>query len=263
MEILKVRVDGIGLAESRLKVRNFLLSDGQYRIFTPNPEMLVKAQKDEYFRNVLNSGDLNICDGFGIWLVTKLKELASDDCCSTGDSFERITGVDFMLEICKIAEETDKGIYLLGSGSDEVVKKTADNLLKQLPKLKILGANKGPIIEEKDGEIEADDEDVINIINKVKPDIIFVAFGMGKQEKWIHEDLAKMPSVKIAMGVGGAFDYISGTVKRAPCWMRKIGLEWVYRLYEQPQRFSRIFNATIKFVFLVIILMNYGKKSGK
>ena len=84
-----------------------------------------------------------------------------------------------------------------------------------------------------------------------EPDILFVAFGMGKQEKWIYENLAKMPSVRIAMGVGGAFDYISGNVSRAPRLLRKFGLEWVYRLFKEPRRIGRIFNATIKFISYV------------
>ena len=75
---------------------------------------------------------------------------------------------------------------------------------------------------------------------------------MGKQEKWIYENLAKMPNVKIAMGVGGSFDYLSGTVQRAPCFMRKIGLEWLYRVIVQPKRLDRIINAILVFPYLVI-----------
>ena len=92
----------------------------------------------------------------------------------------------------------------------------------------------------------------IKQINLAQPDILFVAFGHGKQEIWIHENLAKMPSVKVAMVVGGAFDYVSGKVSRAPCWMRKIGLEWMYRLIKQPTRAYRILKATIIFSILLL-----------
>ena len=81
---------------------------------------------------------------------------------------------------------------------------------------------------------------------------MFVAFGMGKQEKWIYENLSKMPSVKIAMGVGGSFDFISGKVKRAPLFLLRLGLEWMYRLVQEPRRFKRILNATVKFTYLVL-----------
>lgn len=243
MYILGIKVDEMDRTEALAKVVGFLNSDNrQYKIFTPNPEMVVKAQKDEYFKKVLNSGDLNLCDGMGLYLVSKIK---------------RIPGVDFMIEICKIAAEQGRGVYLLGSGNDEIVKKTAKNLQKQFPKLKIIGYDKGPEINEKSQLPITNDQSIDNLtiqqINQSSPEILFVAFGMGKQEKWIFENLAKMPGVKIAIGVGGAFDYIAGKVKRAPCWMRKIGLEWMYRLIQEPRRLGRIFNATIIFTLKVLV----------
>jgi N-acetylglucosaminyldiphosphoundecaprenol N-acetyl-beta-D-mannosaminyltransferase len=233
LHILKVRIDKVSLDEARKKVSDFLRSSGQYKIFTPNPEFLVKAHSDEYFLDTLNKSDLNLCDGRGIQFVSKQK-------------LQRITGVDFMLEICSIAQIENRSIYLLGSGRDEVVKKTAENLQKKFPNLKIAGWSRGEVIDE--NKILNND---VEQINRVAPDILFVAFGMGKQEKWITENLVKIPRVKIAMGVGGAFDYISGSVKRAPLLMRKIGLEWLYRLIKQPQRIVRIWNATFKFMYLI------------
>jgi N-acetylglucosaminyldiphosphoundecaprenol N-acetyl-beta-D-mannosaminyltransferase len=258
IKVLGIKIDALSLAEAREKVRIFLSSIGQHTIFTPNPEILVKAQKDEYFKYSLNKSDLNLCDGRGIQFVSKQK-------------IERITGVDFMLEICQIAEMEKKTVYLLGSGSDGVVKKTAENLINKFPNLKVAGWGRGPVIKESDVSIQkfnnstglimdaGENANILENINKAKPDILFVAFGMGKQEKWIIENLAKIPSVKIAMGVGGAFDYISGSVKRAPLLLRKIGLEWLYRLVKQPRRVVRIWNATVKFLWLFFI--TYEKHS--
>lgn len=235
--ILGIRVDGLTLDEAKQKAHEFLVS-GQHKIFTPNPEFVVKAQEDEYFKKVLNTGDLNLCDGFGLQVISGIK---------------RIPGVDFMVELCGIASEQGKSIYLLGSGSDEVIHKTAENLLKKFSNLEIAGFDKGPkIVENSDGTILVESsEAVLDKIKQSGAEIIFVAFGMGKQEKWITENLNKLPNVKIAMGVGGAFDYVSGSVNRAPTWMRKIGLEWLYRLLKQPQRFFRIYNATVKFLLMV------------
>jgi N-acetylglucosaminyldiphosphoundecaprenol N-acetyl-beta-D-mannosaminyltransferase len=169
------------------------------------------------------------------------------------------------LEICKIAEADNKSVYLLGSGSDEVVKRTEENLKQKFPNLKVVGWGRGPGIKESSVSVQpfnnsigliVDAEENVKIledINQAKPDILFVAFGMGKQEKWIVENLKKIPGVKIAMGVGGAFDYISGSVKRAPLLLRKIGLEWLYRLVKQPRRVVRIWNATVKFLWLFLI----------
>src|SRR3989339_2034067 len=238
--VLGIKIDKINLEKALLKSREFLHSSGQYKIFTPNPEMAVKAQKDENFKKILNNGDLNICDGFGLSIIS---------------GAPRITGVDFMLEICQIAVEKNKGIFLLGSENNEIAKKTAEELQKKFPDLKIAGFDQGPMFSEcrphpfRAGEVPLE---VINKINESGADILFVAFGMGKQEKWISEHLIQMPKIKIAMGVGGAFDYISGNIPRAPRFLRQIGLEWIYRLIQQPERFWRIFNATFRFIFLFI-----------
>ncbi len=306
MQFLGIKIDEISKEQALERVSEFL-NGGQYKIFTPNPEFVVKAQKDEYFKKVLNAGDLNLCDGMGLWLALRLsfrpkqsgveKSLSSQSVRDpstaarfagasarrVGMTIERISGVDFMLEICQLAAERGSGVYLLGSGSDDVVRKTVEELQKQFPNLKIVGYNKGPMINEQnptlypspyrggsdaatsvvnvsppirgrteEGVLVDGNNSTSQLINQSHPDILFVAFGMGKQEKWIHENLSKMPGVKIAMGVGGSFDYISGKVKRAPFFLRKVGLEWMYRLFKQPSRFIRIFNATAKFIWLVL-----------
>ncbi len=242
MKFCQININNLSLNEAKTKVLDFLNYDGSYRIFTPNPEFIVEAQKDEKFKEVLNKGDLNICDGFGLSLFS---------------GCPRIPGVDFMIEICKIAAEKNVGIYLLGSDSDEIVKKTAENLQKQVSNLKVVGFDKGPkIISNIQYPIfsynKEENDLIIKKINDSGASILFVAFGMNKQECWINENLAKMPNIKIAMGVGGSFDYISGSVRRAPCFLRKIGLEWLYRLIKQPSRIRRIWNATVVFVYIVI-----------
>lgn len=239
MQILNVRIDNLSKKQTLQKVQDFLNSDEQHTIFTPNPEMLVEAHKDRAFRDILNCGSLNICDGKGIQLVVK--------------GVERIPGIDFMLDICKLAQEQGKSIYLLGAGKTGGPEAAAAALKRQFSKLNIVGFNKGPKIEDlrlKDYKIKRLDFDLIEDINSKAPDILFVGFGHKKQEFWIHYHLEKMPSIKIAMGVGGAFDYIGKNVKRAPKWMRKIGLEWLYRLFKQPRRIGRIWNAIVKFLFI-------------
>jgi N-acetylglucosaminyldiphosphoundecaprenol N-acetyl-beta-D-mannosaminyltransferase len=239
MHLLGVRIDDMNKQQAMQQVADFLSLPGQHKIFTPNPEMIVKAQQDQYFKKILNEGDLNLCDGMGVRIFTGIR---------------RVPGVEFMMELCQLAAEQGRQVYLLGSGSDEVVYKVVLKLVKKFPSLKMPGYDKGPgVIGSMESEFFASDpEDIIAKINAIKPEILFVAFGMGKQEKWICENLAKMPSVKIAMGVGGSFDFISGKVKRAPSFLRHLGLEWVYRLWQEPRRFGRIFNATIKFFYLYL-----------
>ena len=251
IKVLRVKICLISKNNALKECEQFLCSSVQHIIFTPNPEFLVKAYHDYYFTEVLNKSDLNLCDGKGIQLVSTKK-------------IERIPGVDFMLELCALAEKEQKSVYILGAlftpqgiQSEEIATKTQNILKQKFPKLKIAGWNKGPKISESEKgyklRIEPEEnEEVIKDIQDKKPDILFVAFGMGKQEKWIYEYLKRFPSVKIAMGVGGAFDFISGIVPRAPLWMRKLGLEWLFRLFKQPQRIRRIWNATIVFPWLTI-----------
>lgn len=294
MNLLGIRVDEVTKEQALQKAGEFLNSINQYKIFTPNPEMVVKAQKDQYFKQVLNSGDLNLCDGFGLWLATRFHSPSVIPSEPRGDEgslsltttimdrdpsllrrgfgmtkkIERIVGVDFMLDVCRLTAEQGKRVYLLGSGDDEVVGKTCEALQKQFPNLKISGYNKGPVLQEcfgchsrqsgnpdncrLDPHCDGNDKVIVDEINKSQAEILFVAFGMGKQEKWIYENLAKMPNVKVAMGVGGSFDFISGKINRAPLFLRESGLEWVYRLVQEPKRIGRIFNATIKFTFLIL-----------
>ncbi len=113
--VLGVRVDAVSKHEALATAKNFLHSSKMATIFTPNPEMLVKAHRDQYYKTVLNAADLNLCDGRGIQFAASEK-------------MERIPGVDFMVELCRLAEAQGKSVFLLGSGFDEVVKKTAENL---------------------------------------------------------------------------------------------------------------------------------------
>ncbi len=256
--VMGVKIDSLSIAEAVAKTREFLYNGKLNLIFTPNPEMLVDAQNDEYFKRVLNSGDLNLSDGFGVSLVS-------------GGKIKRVTGVDFVYKLCELAEKENKSVFLLGSGSREVLKKASENLKVKYPNLRIAGFHQGPKIDflrvEDDVKIVPEHEQNDQAIHEIimtAPDILFVAFGHNKQEKWISENVKNLPGVKIVMGVGGAFDFIAGfdlaghRVRRAPCFLRKIGLEWLYRLISQPWRFGRILKATV--VFVSIVIANKFKK---
>lgn len=240
MIVLEVRIDEVNFDEAKRRAIVFLEENTAHTIFTPNPEILADAHADTYFREVLNSGSLNICDGMGIELVTHGK-------------LKRIPGIDFILEICALAEQAGRGVYLLGSGNDEVLKMTKSRLLIKFPLLKIVGTDNGPKIKLQSYNLMYDKEENDKLLDDIiekSPDILLVAFGHGKQEKWIYENLKHLPSVRIAMGVGGAFDVLSGKIHRAPRLLRRFGLEWLWRLLVQPSRIGRILKATIFFPYL-------------
>ncbi len=251
MKILDVRIDNVSRDKAHEMVVAFLEGNDQNTIFTPNPEMLVDAQSDQMFKSILNSGSLNLCDGSGIQMVSK-------------ERIERITGSEFILDVCAIAEKIGRKVYFLGSGDGELIAEATKNVKRIFPKLSIIGNHPGTyiILKRKNGKIIFDPinsqpevhKRLIEDIKRKKPDILFVGFGHNKQERWINMFLKDLPSVRIAMGVGGSFDFLAGKLQRAPRWMRKLGLEWLWRLGQEPWRVRRIWKATVVFLWLVFKL---------
>ncbi len=232
-----------------LLVESALSSSLPTKIFTPNPEMLVKASRDPAFKNVLNAADINLCDGRGAELALRIAEMNQEE------RVYRQPGADFITTLCAEAEKIGVSIYLIGAADEATVSAAANELTSRFPLLKVAGFHPGPRITETATGLSYDAEEhaaVLADINAKRPAVLIVAFGMGKQEKWIHQFLPELPSVKIAIGVGGALDYLAGKVPRAPYFMRKIGFEWLFRLAYQPHRLVRIFNATAIFPFLVL-----------
>lgn len=205
-------------------VKSIENSSKRYYIVTPNPELLVIAHDSPMYKRVLNNAKLALPDGIGIMLASKLLGRGIK---------ERIAGVDLVEKLCRGVAEKPITVGFLGGGPG-VADKTAECLQKKYPGLKVnfVGDEWG------------------RLIHTVKIDILFVAFGSPKQEVWISENLEKLP-VKVAIGVGGAFDFISGRVKRAPVWVRNIGLEWFFRFIIQPWRIKRQLRL-IEFIFLVV-----------
>jgi len=230
-------------------------------VATPNPEMLLEAEKNHAFKYLLQNTNLNIADGIAIvWATHFLHQIANTSSkIKIITSFftslaqiifqprklkniipERVSGTDLMKAICLTSKENQR-IFLLGAGSG-VAEKVKIKLGKQNPHLNIVGISAS----------SPNDQENIETINKSKANILFIAYGAPKQEAWISKNFADLTHVKLAIGVGGAFDFLSESVKRAPLWMQKIGLEWLFRLIIQPKRIKRIFNATLVFPFKVL-----------
>lgn len=267
INILGVNFDVITSTEAVSRVDNWLSTYSgyfnfkkQYTIVTPNPEIVLKATKDPEYMEILNSADMSIPDGMGILWASKFKKISENEKSpwkrlgklfaslgftalskryATTEIPERVTGVDLMEKICAMTSERGHSIFLLGA-EEGVAEKTAVKLMQKYPALKVAGVYAGTPNEE-------DEKDIVELINSTKPEIVFVAYGAPKQEMWLSRNLRKLESVRVGMGVGGSFDFISGTRKRAPEKMRKIGLEWLYRLYKQPSRVKRIWNAVVAF----------------
>lgn len=220
---------------------------GQAYICTINPEILVFSYFNKFYKTILNNSLLNTCDGFGARIATKFKA-------------NKYTGVEMMSDICELAAKKNKKIYLLGSSSNNILKNLEQNLKNKYNNLIIAGSNIGSkivlfedelLFEENSLGFKNNDQVIDHIID-IAPDILFVAYGHPKQEMWISKFLKEIPSVKIAIGVGGSFDYLSGKIKRPNKLLRRLGLEWLGRLINNPKRIFRIINAVIIFPLLFI-----------
>lgn len=211
-------------------------------ICTPNTEIVMMAQGDAELKEVLEDADLVIPDGIGLVYASKIHQLGLT---------ERVTGIDTMDRILKYANNTKKSIFLFG-GKPGIAEKAEEAIREAYPNIQFKGCQ--------DGYFKKEEEDkIIDHINEVKPDLLFVALGAPKQEKWIYAN-RKTLNVKVAMGIGGALDVWAGTAKRAPKLFIKCHVEWLYRLLKEPTRIGRMLSLP-KFMIKVLISRDFSRPS--
>lgn len=255
VNILGVQVDKISQDEAVKMILKWLKGSGRYYVVTPNVEMVVKAQDDREFRKIINQADLAIPDSarFG-WAYQQLNTKNRLEKFLTWPlflfskaypDFPVTTGADLVNELIKESAEKGFVVGFLG-GNEKVAIKLVERLKRRYPKLKIGLVESGL-------DVNSDGEDISKSYKldevEMRIDILFVALGHGKQEKWMARNINKY-NTKVMIGVGGALDYLSGLVPRAPIFMRELGFEWLFRIVVQPWRAKR-FLALFKFIFLV------------
>lgn len=246
-------------------------------ISTVNPEFLLTSKADKDFKNILNKSKLNTADGIGLiwasWFLEstiKLNNIFNKFYIFFKWLFsfilflfykkpfykilkERVPGSELVYDIVKIGNELNKKVFLLGGNDNNQLDIVENRLNKFLEDQNIqsftnivagknMGFTKGQSIFDEDIN-----KKLIEKINNSKAEIIFVALGAPKQEKWIYNSIEKLDNIKLAIGVGGTFDFVAEYKKRAPKLFQKLGLEWLFRLFIEPKRWKRIFNAVIKF----------------
>lgn len=230
MHVFGIPIGDLAREEILLRVRAYLEEPGFHRIATVNPEFLLEADRNVDFRQALLDADLRIADGFGIVLAGLFR----------GKCIHRFPGADLMEEILKIADNRKLSVYLAvrtdGLSKYEEVK-TA--ICKKYPNIEITGA---------DVAVSCDHSSCITH----PASLILCNFGAPEQEIFLANLKNTPGNIRFAMGVGGSFDYLTGKQKRAPQWLRSIGLEWLWRLILQPKRWRRIWNAAIVFPFRLI-----------
>ncbi len=203
------------------------------QVATVNPEFVMLARRDRRFRDVISGAGLRTADGAGLVLAARIlgRRLPG-----------RVTGVELVRVLAKTGAARRDRVFFLG-GPPGVADAAAAGLAADNPGLEVAGAFAGVAGEEGDAEAVA-------AVRASRPDVLLVAFGAPAQELWLARNLA-VSGASVGIGVGGTFDYLSGRVRRAPEWMRQIGLEWLYRLLQQPSRIGRM---TVLPVFLLLVI---------
>jgi N-acetylglucosaminyldiphosphoundecaprenol N-acetyl-beta-D-mannosaminyltransferase len=234
IRILGVAVENIIEAEAIERIAGFVAEDGPHQVVTVNPEFVMEARRNSAFRRVLAAADMTTPDGFGLLLAARLH----------GNALRgRVTGVALAELIAARAAKHGWSLFLLGAAPG-VAERAAAALQRTHPGLRIAGCYAGSPQRAEETAIRAR-------IIAAQPTVLLVAYGHPAQELWIarNQPLLRVP---VAIGVGGVFDYLAGETPRAPAWMRRIGLEWLYRLIRQPQRWRRIMVAVPLFLWAVL-----------
>ncbi|GAB4400427.1 MAG: WecB/TagA/CpsF family glycosyltransferase [Anaerolineales bacterium] len=233
VRFLGIPVHNVDSREALQILDAFIRERKPRQVVTVNPEFVMAARRDAAFRDVLLHADLSLPDGVGLLLGARILGTPLK---------ERVTGVDTVMRVAALAAERGYRLYLLGAAPG-VAEEAARRLVQANPGLTIAGTYAGsPAPDEEDA--------IVARITAATPDVLFVAYGAPKQDLWIARNLARL-GVPMAMGVGGAFDFIAGRAKRAPLWMQRMGLEWLHRLIHQPWRWRRML-ALPQFLFAVI-----------
>ncbi len=240
IDIMGVRFDNVTMSEALNRAEVLLSGTGAGYCVTPNSEMVYEAIHDDSLLEILNQADLVLPDGSGVVLASKILKKPLK---------EKVAGVDFASNLLTILEQQGKSLYLLGA-KPGIAELAAVKMRSLHPKLMIAGMH--------DGYFQ-NDSDVIEEINRLSPDVLFVCLGVPRQERFMAEHRHEL-QVRMMIGLGGTLDSFAGTVKRAPKWMIRMNLEWLYRLIKEPWRFRRMLRLP-KFLFAVIRRRNGGTAS--
>ena len=249
------RVDFFGIPVVDIPMGSLLKQVGNHlsrreytHIVNLNPHYFLLARQDNEFGKICATGDIVFTDGTGIVLASTFRKERIH---------HRYTGLDLMVQLCAHCQETGLSIFLLG-GQHGIVDKCAENLRKLFPGLIIVGTLDPPHVDSID---EFDNEEFVRRVNDAAPDILFVALGAPKQEKWIERYRYRL-RVPVTMGVGASFDILGGRFPRAPRWMRSIGLEWLHRLRLEPRRLARRYVLGIPHFLLLTMWLRLSSSRG-
>lgn len=217
--ILGVPFDPVGLKEAADRVCSLVRTGGSHLVVTANPELVVAAQSDPELARAVRAASLVVADGIGVvWASRRFRRPLP----------ERVPGIELMELLCARAAEEGWRVFLLGSRAG-VAEQAAEALQRRWPTLQVAGTHHGYFSE---------DDAVVEQVARSGAELLFCGLGSSRQELWLHRHLHRL-GVRLAMGVGGSLDVLAGRTPRAPGWVRRLHLEWLYRLAREPWRWRR------------------------
>lgn len=222
LNILGIPIDKVSMGEALAVFELLLEMERVSFIATPNSEIVMNASKDAKLANLIKSADLVIPDGIGLVYASKLLKQPLK---------ERVTGIDFAQAALYLVAERGNRVFFLG-GKPGIAQKAAEKKMQEMPKLKVVGVENGFFAEE-------DEADIVKKINASGTDFLCVALGSPKQELFIERNRSRLNPC-VAIGIGGSLDVWAGVLERAPSFYQKLGLEWLYRVKQEPARLKRI-----------------------
>ena len=225
VDLFGITLHNVTMREALNAIRQFVEGGGKHFVTTPNVDHIVRLRKDPEFRDAYRKASLVLADGMPVLWASRLLGRPLK---------ERVAGSDLLVPVCQLAEEKGYSVYFLG-GENGVAEKAIARLKQNFPSLRVAGHYAPPFGFENDAK---ENQKIVRQINQVNPDFLFVALGAPKQEKWTARYLSEL-HVKVALCVGASVDFIAGVAKRAPRWMREMGLEWFWRLIQEPGRLWR------------------------
>ncbi|MBV8724811.1 MAG: WecB/TagA/CpsF family glycosyltransferase [Candidatus Eremiobacteraeota bacterium] len=233
LDILGCRVDAIDADEATARIMALAREHRTAQIVTLGTEMVVHAQRDERFRAIVNAATLSLCDTVGVLAVARRRGMPLT---------ARVTGVELVERLCADAASNDLPVYLLG-GAPGVAAEAAAALRARFPGLRVAGTRDGFFRDDEAASVAAE-------VAGSGARVLFVGMGFPRQEYWLAEHLAQARCVGV--GVGGSFDVIADRITRAPRVVRRLGVEWLYRLVREPWRWRRQL-ALPHFVWLIVL----------
>jgi N-acetylglucosaminyldiphosphoundecaprenol N-acetyl-beta-D-mannosaminyltransferase len=223
VDILGVPIHAVTTAQTLAHVTTFMAQPCLHQIATVNPEFVMKAQEDAAFHAILSHADLCLPDGIGLLYAARWQKNPLP---------ERVPGSDLSYKLAELCAQNGWRLFLLGSAPG-VAEAAAHLLQARYPGLIIAGTYAG-------SPDPAENDAIVARINAVSAEMLFVAYGAPNQDKWIDRNRTALSSVRVAIGVGGSLDFITGKSKRAPQWVQDMHLEWLHRLIQEPWRWRRM-----------------------